>query len=102
MPIRFVQQPPVEEAVVSVQRALAPDVVRIRYSFDDDWTGEPSIFFRILLSDAATRPGKRWEVAQRVTERLRDEVRSDEYGLHDYFNFRSESEQAELKDPAWA
>ena len=31
-----------------------------------------------------------------------NEVRSDEIGFHAYFNFRSESEQAKLNEPAWA
>ncbi len=102
IPIGFVREPEVDEAILRVQQALGPDVVRIRYSYDNDWSGEPSLFFRILLSDAASRPSNLKEIAQRVTSRLVNEVRTDDYGIHAYFNFRSESEQAALRDPAWA
>src|ERR1022692_2968828 len=31
------------------------EVIRIRYSFGDDWYGDPAIFFRILLADDTRR-----------------------------------------------
>lgn len=102
VPSGFVHQGEVEKAVQRAQGALIPDVVRIRYSIGSDWTGDPSIFFRVLLSDAASQPSRLQEVAQRVASRLIDEVRSEEFGFHAYFNFRSESDQVKLNDPAWA
>ena len=101
VPIGYIHQPPIEQAVLATLNALGPDVVRIRYSFGTDWSGEPSIFFRIVLSDAASRPARLKEVSQRVALRLMNEVMSDEFGVHAYFNFRSESEQAALKEPDW-
>lgn len=102
VPSGFVHQSQIEKAVHRAQKALADNVVRIRYSIGNDWTGDPSIFFRVVLSDAASRPGNLQKVAQRVKLRLMNEVRSDEIGFHAYFNFRSESEQAKLNEPAWA
>lgn len=102
VPSGFVHQNQIEKAVQRAQKALAPNVIRIRYSLGNDWTGDPSIFFRVVLSDTASRPSNLQKVAQRVTLRLINEVRSDEFGLHAYFNFRSESEQAQIKEPAWA
>lgn len=99
---RLLDEAQLEAAVQRAQSELAPDVVRIRYTIGEDWTGEPSIFFRVLLSDAASRPGGLATIARRVSSLLRKEVRPDELGLHSYHNFRSESEQFELKDPAWA
>ncbi len=101
VPSGFVHQNQIEKAVQRAQKALTPGVVRIRYSIGNDWTGDPSIFFRVVLSDAASRPSNLQKVAQRVKLRLMNEVRSDEFGFHAYFNFRSESEQAKLKEPAW-
>jgi hypothetical protein len=101
VPAGFVHQGKVEEAVRRAENALRPDVVLIRYSIGDDWSGDPSIFFRILLSDEASRPDRLQQVAQRVGERIVDEVRSDEFGFHAYFNFRSKSEQDKLQEPAW-
>jgi hypothetical protein len=89
----------------SVQRAakaLSSDVVRIRYDIATDWIGTPSIFFRIILTDKASEPENLREVAQRVSLKLMNEAKTDESGLHAYFSFRSRSEQAKLKEPAWA
>jgi hypothetical protein len=36
-----------------VERRLAPDVKRILYTIATDWTGEVSLFFRIILADEA-------------------------------------------------
>jgi hypothetical protein len=102
VPSGFVHQGKVDEAVRRAEASLIPDVVLIRYSIGSDWTGDPSIFFRVLLSDEASRPNRLQEVAQRVADRLINEVRSDEFGFHAYFNFRSKSEQQKLNEPAWA
>jgi hypothetical protein len=42
--------------------------VRIRYDFRDDWTGDPSVFFRIVLKDAvAAKESKLGEIARTVS-----------------------------------
>jgi hypothetical protein len=94
-----------EEIVAAVERAaraLAPDVVRVQYRFGEDWTGDPSIYFGVILSDqAASQVERLHEFSQRVQTTLEDAVDVEELGLQSYFNFRSESEQAKLKDPNW-
>ncbi len=99
---RYVNRQEVDAAVERAAQSLAPDVVRIRYSFDDDWTGDPSIFFRVLISDEAASRPRLSDLAHVVSSRLRNEVRTDELGIHAYFNYRSLSEQSELNEPAWA
>jgi len=64
--------------------------------------GDPSIFFRIVIADEAARRPKLSDVAQVVALELMNEVKTDEQGIHAYFNFRSLSEQAQLNEPAWA
>lgn len=91
-----------EAAVRKVEAELRPDVVRIRYSLDEDWTGDPSIFFRVVLSDEAANPKRLGDVAWRVREKLDWDVNPDDFGLHAYTSFRSKSEQDESKDPDWA
>jgi hypothetical protein len=54
-PSGWVNQAQIASSVKRAEAALAPDVVRIRYSFGNDWTGDPSIFFRIVLSDDSSR-----------------------------------------------
>jgi hypothetical protein len=100
VPTGFVNQ--IDSGVQKAERALAPAVVRIRYSLDSDWTGDPSIFFRIVLSDEASGKAQLSEIAHRVALAILNEVKPEELGLHSYFNFRSLSEQEQLKEPAWA
>lgn len=101
VPKGFVEQQQIESGVHRAQQSLAPDVVRIRYSIGSDWSGEPSLFFRIVLSDDVAK-SRLNEIAHRVALILLREVNSEELGLHAYFNFRSQSEQAKLNEPAWA
>ena len=98
----IVNQQEIAQAVQRAANALAPTVVRIRYDFGSDWTGDPSIFFRIILADEAARKAKLSETAQTITLALLREVNAEEQGLHAYFNFRSLSELSKLNEPAWA
>ena len=102
VPKGFVDQQEIAAGVQRAANALAPIVVRIRYDFGPDWTGDPSIFFRIILTDEAAMKPKLNDVANSIAFILMREVKADEQGLHSYFNFRSASEQAQLKEPAWA
>ncbi len=93
------------EVAAAVQRAahaLKQTVVRIRYDFGSDWTGDPSIFFRVVLTDEAAKKPKRTDIANTVALTLVREVKPEERGMHSYFNFRSAAEQAHLNEPTWA
>ena len=92
----------IESGIQRATQALAPDVVRIRYSLEEDWTGDPSVFFRIVISDEAVQARRLADTAERIMEGIREEVRPDELGIHAYFNFRSFSEESNDPDPAWA
>ena len=100
VPIGFVNQQDIDAAVQRAAKALAPPVVRIRYDFGPDWTGDPSIFFRIVLADEAAKRPKLSDLAQTVELILLKEVQAEEQGLHAYFNYRSLSEQDNLKELA--
>jgi len=101
VPSGFVNHRSITAGVERAAKALSADVVRIRYDFGGDWMGSPSVFFRIVLTDKASRPENLREVAQRVTVKIMNEAKTDQTGLRAYFNFRSQSEQAKLKEPAW-
>lgn len=102
VPTRHVNQLEIEAGVERAARALTHTVVRIRYNIGADWTGDPSIFFRIVLTDEAAKKSKLSDIAQAISLILRREVQADEQGLNAYFNFRSLSEQTEIQEPAWA
>jgi hypothetical protein len=102
-PVAILRQPyrlsKLATSVDNAARALAPDVVRIRFSVKDDWSGDESIFFRVVLSDEASDISRLYEVSQRIQVAIDDEVK--DLGLQTYFNFRSLSETKQLKDAAW-
>ncbi len=89
-------------ALERAQAALAPDVVRIGYSLEEDWTGESAIFVRILLADESVPvPNDVFPLADRIREKVIDEIKPYEQGLLPYFNFRTVSEQELLQEKAW-
>jgi hypothetical protein len=102
MPPSAVVKPHQVNAVVSeVVGLLAPDVVRIRFDIDRDWSGDWAIFFRILLSDEAGAE-RLDEVASKVVSLLDERLDFAAMGLFAYHNFRAVSEQAVLQEQAWA
>lgn len=92
---------PSQEQVDRIARDLAPDVVRIRMSVARDWSDDPAIYFRVILSDEAARLDRLAGVFELVRKKLEDELRLAELDHISYFRFRSQSEQAELHDQAW-
>jgi hypothetical protein len=101
MPTAIAQQAKIDTAVRAVERALRPDVARIRYQIGEDWSGQWAIFFRVVLSDTAAKHRLR-KVATDVALRLAERLDFQELGVYPYHNFRSESEQAVLREEAWA
>jgi hypothetical protein len=101
LPSAVTKQPEINAAVSEVVRLLAPDVVHIRYDIGRDWSGDWAIFFRVLLSDEASKTRLR-EVATQVVWRLAERLDFPSMGLFPYHNFRSVSEQAVLQEEAWA
>lgn len=103
VPIGFVHQGQLDRELKNAIRKLSNrEVVRVRYSIGVDSTGEPAIFFRIVLTDSASRASALAEVTDRISAKLFDELRPIEnWGLNPYFNFRSISEQGNRNDPEW-
>jgi hypothetical protein len=91
----------INAAAHQVEETLGPDVVRIRYEIGEDWSGEWAIFFRIVLTDDAAKQRLR-DVADKVIRELDRQLDYPGLGAFPYHNFRSESEQAQLQEPAWA
>ena len=101
VPRGLVDQSKIKAGVQRAERALAPDVIRIMYSFAEDVQGNFSLFFRIVISDAVSTPTKLREITQRIIAKVLREIKAEELGLQTYFNFRSKSEQAMLRDSFW-
>ena len=103
VPTGSVHQTQLVNEIAKAKRKLGREAVRVNYSLGTDSTGEPSIFFRIVLTDGASREDNLAEVTGRITTILFDEIRPYEnWGLLPYFSFRSKSEQEKRHDPEWA
>lgn len=89
------------EDVRKVEEKLHPDVVRIRFSLGEDWSDDPAIFFRIIVSDEASGHSDLAEFTGRIESEIFDELRIAELDYVPYFNFRTKSEQEKLQSPEW-
>ena len=101
VPTELAKEPQIDAAVTEVVSQLSPSVRRIRYDIEQDWTGQWAIFFRVLLSDDASKPGNLRQIVPRIIWTMSERLNLPDLGMFPYFNFRSETEQALLREPAW-
>ncbi len=92
---------PTQEQIDRVALELAPDVVRIRMEEDRDWTDDPALYFRVVLSDEASRRKPLGDVTMPIREILRSRLGLDELEPHSYFRFRALRELAYTNDAGW-
>lgn len=99
----FAQQARFDAAVAGVARSLAPQVVNIFSTLGYDWSGEPAVFFMVILADSASRRDQLLNITNRISQAIEQQVQPlEEWGVLPYYNFRSQSEQATLNHPALA
>jgi len=78
-------------------RKLGPRVVEIVPTLGNDWSGEPAVFFIVILADSATRRDRLLSATNQVSQAVIEQVQPlEEWDVLPYFNFRSKSEQTEL------
>lgn len=88
--------------VAELERKFAPDVVRIRYTIQNDYSGDPAIYFRVLLTDEASTPPGLYRLAQTIDDTVWDELDPlNRWGRIPYVWYRSQSEQSQLREAAW-
>ena len=93
---------PTQEQVDRIAQELAPDVVRIRLQIGQDWTEDPALYFRVILSDEASQLDRLGETTKRVRKTLHEKLNLLQLTHLPYVRFRSKSEQAKMQDdPAW-
>ena len=76
------------------------EVIRIRYSFGDDWY-DPAIFFRILLADDTRRDDQFVNITKRVEDALHDGLGPAASEYWPFVTIRTKAEQDKLQDPEW-
>jgi len=103
LPKAFIEERQFAAAVAEVERMLRPEVLRIRYTLGEDWTGDPAVFFRVVISDAFSGRDQIWKVTDHVSTTLEQQIEPvEQWGVRPYFNYRSQSEQEVLREEAWA
>ena len=103
IPRAVAQQNQFASAVADVEPQLVPEVVRIRYTLGNDWSGEPAVFFRVVLTNDASKRDRLFEVTSRVSSLVERQIEPlEQWGVLPYFTFRSQLEQDQLREPAWA
>lgn len=101
VPTGFVDQAQLASAVGKAAHALGPEVVRVKHAIGADTSGDPAIFFRIVLADWAVDEESLADVTGKIATTLFDEIRPYEnWGLVPYFSFRGNSEES--TDREWA
>jgi hypothetical protein len=104
VPVELRKDALIKSAIATAMEELSPSVRYIRYRIDQDWLGDWAIFFRVMLSDevGANPVRQRVEFRKRVRDRIMHELDLPNLGMMPHFNYRYESDQAELNDPGWA
>ena len=74
----------------------------MKYNTGTDTGGDPAIYFRIVLTDAAARREILGDSAHHIKSFLIDQLYPySRWGLIPYLTFRSESEQSDRHEPEW-
>lgn len=98
----FVQREELDQAFREIEPALGPDVVSLNYSLGYDWSGDAAIFFRIVLSDRASQRDRLHKATSQIQDTIQQRLRPlEEWGVLDYFSYRSPAEHAARKEEAW-
>lgn len=103
VPTAFVQQTQFQSAVNRAGQQLGPDVVDLTFTLGNDWSGEPAVFFMVILSNAASRRDQLLRTTNQVSNGIVQMVQPlEQWGVLPYFNFRSEAEQAKINQRSLA
>ncbi len=103
VPRAFVHQSKFKAAIARAAKRLAPDVASIIPTLGDDSSGERAVFFMVILSDIANRREQLLNVTNQVSNTIFNGLEPlEQWGVLPYFNFRSQSGQAKLNEPALA
>ena len=97
----FVHQVQLRQEVDQAKKALDRREVRdVQFTLETDSSGEPAIFFSILLTPYGSEESRLAEVTGRVATTLFDTIQPyNQWGLQSYFNFTSDP--AHYGNPEW-
>jgi hypothetical protein len=95
----FIHRAELDQAINELRPPeLGPNVVDFTYTLGEDWSGEPAIFFTIVLSDRAARQDQLYKLTSEIQEMIVQHIEPlEQWGVLPYFSYRSEAEQAALQ-----
>jgi hypothetical protein len=103
VPPAFAQQAQFRSAVNRVAQQLRPHVIDLTFTLGNDWSGEPAVFFMVILSNAASQRDQLLRITSQVSNAIVQLVQPlEQWGVLPYFNFRSEAEQAKINQQSLA
>jgi hypothetical protein len=95
----FAQPGELQKQFNRIAHIAVPGVVRWWHTFGNDWSGDPAIFFWVVLTNEASLPNRLRAVTTAFTNLITQRVDPlGQWGLIPYFTFRSQAEQDLLKD----
>jgi hypothetical protein len=103
VPTAFAQQAQFQSAVNRAAQQLRQHVVDLAFTLGNDWSGEPAVFFMVILSNAASQRDQLLRVTNQVSNAIVQMVQPlEQWGVLPYFNFRSEAEQIKINQQSLA
>jgi hypothetical protein len=103
VPTAFAQQAQFRETVNRAAQQLRPHVIDLTFTLGNDWSGEPAVFFMVILSNAASQRDHLLKTTNQVSNAIVQLVQPmEQWGVLPYFNFRSEAEQTKINQQSLA
>lgn len=97
----FVEQAQFLSAIARVP--LPPQVVSVKPTLGNDWGGEPSVFFKIIVVDNAVPRPELLAFTKRISQTIIQQIRPLEaWGVLPYFDFLTQADAARIHEPTWA
>jgi cell division protein ZapA (FtsZ GTPase activity inhibitor) len=92
----------IEDNVGRLAKEFDREIARIRFSVEENWTGQNSIFLRIVLKEPSAAPGRLRQVTRAIDRRVSELFSNlEEQGLYPFAYFRSEAEPESKQEPKW-
>ena len=98
----FIHREELDEAIHNIRPELGAYVVDLTYTLGEDWSGDPAIFFQIVLSDEASKRDRLYELTSEIQSMIVQHIEPlEQWGVLPYFSYRSQAEQAVLQGKPW-
>ena len=94
----FIHRAELDQAIHNIRPDLGPNVVDLTYTLGEDWSGDPAIFFTIVLSDRAAKQDQLYKLTSEIQDMMVQHIEPlEQWGVLPYFSYRSQAEQAALQ-----